>query len=105
MVVDTSIFIEHLRAKDKSQTELSNLPRVTALFVSAITVYELHSGAPDEKRQREIDRVLEGYIMLPVNREVAIQAGKIYLDLRQRALLIGIGDILIAATASSKTCR
>ena len=45
MVMDSSIFIEHLRAKDKSQTTLANLSLDSTPYVTAVTWYELYMGA------------------------------------------------------------
>jgi len=45
MVIDTGIFIEHLRAKDKSNTTLYLLPANSELFISSVALYELYMGA------------------------------------------------------------
>ena len=41
MVVDTSVFIEYLRAKDKKKSILIAIPDSTQLFISSVTMYEL----------------------------------------------------------------
>ena len=41
MVVDTTIFIEHLHAKNKIQTTLSRIPDKSEIFISSLTIYEL----------------------------------------------------------------
>jgi len=52
MVIDTNIFIEHLRAKQKSTTKLVQLLNDgNRLFISSVTVYELYSGAITPKKQ------------------------------------------------------
>ena len=45
MVVDTSIFIEFLRAKDKTKTALFQVPNEGQLYISSVTLYELLMGA------------------------------------------------------------
>ncbi len=45
MVIDTTLFIEHLRAKDKTQTTLFQLSSTELRYLSAVTVYELFAGA------------------------------------------------------------
>ena len=45
MVIDTSIFIEFLRAKDKTKTALFLIPDDEQIFISSITLYELLMGA------------------------------------------------------------
>ncbi|MEQ1746415.1 MAG: hypothetical protein ABMA02_13380 [Saprospiraceae bacterium] len=58
MVVDSTIFIEHLRARDQSATTLANLPPDTILHVSSVTVFELFSGATDTDKYRKVQRLL-----------------------------------------------
>ena len=45
MVIDTSIFIEFLRAKDKTKTALFLIPDDEQIFISSITLYELLMGS------------------------------------------------------------
>lgn len=47
MVIDTSIFIEYVRAKDKITTTLENFPSGSLLYVSAVTVCEIMAEATD----------------------------------------------------------
>lgn len=44
MVIDISLFIEPLRASNKTQTMLATLSSGVAFFVSSITIYELYCG-------------------------------------------------------------
>ena len=44
MVADTGVFIDYLRAKDKTKTILQNLPDDLELYVSSVTLYELYMG-------------------------------------------------------------
>lgn len=99
MVIDTSIFIEFLRKRDKSKTILASLPNSTSLFVSAVTVYELMMGATDLQKKNDVAILLEGVPVLPFNNDVSLKAAEIYHNLRRRNQLIEFRDIFIAATA------
>jgi tRNA(fMet)-specific endonuclease VapC len=99
MVIDTSLFIEHLRAPDKMQTTLATLPSGTAFFISSVTIYELYCGVKEPSQAEEIELLTKRITELPFDKLVAIQAGLIYYQLRKRNKLICTGDILIAATA------
>ncbi|SEP39033.1 hypothetical protein SAMN05428947_113191 [Mucilaginibacter sp. OK283] len=44
MVIDTGIFIEHLRAKDKLGTTLYKISDNTELFISSVSLYGLYMG-------------------------------------------------------------
>ncbi len=41
MVVDTGIFIEYLRVKNKSKTILQNLPDNAELYISSVRKYPM----------------------------------------------------------------
>jgi len=99
MVIDTTLFIEHLRAKDKTQTTLFKLPSTDLRYVSAVTVYELFAGATDLSKITAVRYELQGILVLPFTTEVAEKSGELYKDLRRRGLMIEATDIFIAATA------
>lgn len=88
MVIDTGIFIEHLRKPDKSKTILASLPNDTSIFVSAVTVYELMMGATDNQKKMDVEILLNGLPILPFNEEVSLKAAEIYHNLRRRNSLI-----------------
>jgi len=99
MVIDTTLFIEHLRAKDKTQTTLFQLPSTELRYVSTVTVYELFAGATDASKVASARHELQGLLILPFTTEVAEKSGEIFQDLRSRGLMIELTDIFIAATA------
>ncbi len=99
MVIDTSIFIEHLRAKDKSKTTLIQLPSDVELYLSAVTYYELLMGATSKEKEKEVEILIDNLPILPFSDDVARKAAEIYHDLRKRNRMIGFRDIFIAATA------
>jgi tRNA(fMet)-specific endonuclease VapC len=98
MVIDTSIFIEHLRAKDKSTTTLYQLVNSNNLFISSVSVYELYMGAATPDKEKDIERITEGLSILSFTGSVAIKAAQIYHQLKQSNQLIEFRDIFIAAT-------
>ena len=98
MVVDTSIFIEFLRAKNKSETSLYKLPDHIQLYVSSVTLYELYMGASTEEKMNDIKVLTEGIGVLPFNGDVAKKAAKLYHQLRKSNQMIEFRDIFIAAT-------
>jgi len=99
MVVDTGIFIEYLRAKNKENTLLFHLPENSKIYISSVTLYELYIGATTPDKWNDID-LLTSYIpVLPFNKEIAISSGEIYQSLRKSNKIIEFRDIFIAATA------
>ena len=98
MVVDTSIFIEFLRAKDKTKTALFQLPDDEQIYVSSVTIYELMIGAYTPQKITDIKILTEDIPVLPFNEEVANQSAEIYHQLRLKNKMIEFRDIFIAAT-------
>ena len=54
MVIDTNLFIEHLRAKDKTSTALYALSENEDLYISAVTLYELYMGATSIEKINDV---------------------------------------------------
>jgi tRNA(fMet)-specific endonuclease VapC len=98
MVIDTGIFIEHIRAKDKLHTTLYLLPENTELFVSAISMYELYMGATTKEKENDIRALTEDLQVLPFTDAVALKASQLYHLLKKENKLIEFRDIFIAAT-------
>jgi len=101
MVIDTSVFIEFLRAKNKKETTLFRIPEENQLYISAITLYELLMGANNSEKLNDIKILTDDIPVLSFNETVAKQAGDIYHKLRKSNKIIEFRDIFIAATAIS----
>jgi tRNA(fMet)-specific endonuclease VapC len=98
LVVDTSIFIDYLRAKDKKRTDLYKIPNSIRIYISSVTLYELLMGATDEEKRNDVRLLTEDTIVLPFDDSVSIRASEIYHDLRKANKMIEFRDIFIAAT-------
>lgn len=98
MVIDTSIFIEYLRAKDKRKTILFSIPDEAEIFISAVTLYELYMGATSVEKTQDVRILTEDIVVLPFSDQVAIRASAIYHELKGANQLIEFRDIFIAAT-------
>lgn len=99
LVVDTSIFIQYLRATKKGNTVLQKLPNNIDLYISSITIYELFMGGTDQDKWKEVKRLIEDLVVLNFNNETAILASKLYHQLRKQNKMIEFRDIFIAASA------
>lgn len=98
MVIDTNIFIEYLRAKDKTATKLYQLSENPELFISAISLYELYMGANTAAKEQDIRTLTEDIIILPFTDQIAIKSAQIYHQLKAKNQIIEFRDIFIAAT-------
>lgn len=97
MVIDTGIFIDHLRSKQKTETTLYKLSDNDNLFISAVSLYELHMGATSSDKLQDIQTLTEDLTILPFDDQVAVKAAGIYQDLKHKNQLIEFRDIFIAA--------
>ncbi|MBE0638379.1 MAG: type II toxin-antitoxin system VapC family toxin [Bacteroidales bacterium] len=98
VVVDTSIFIDYLRAKDKRNTVLYTISDNLRICISSVTLYELLIGATDKQKTQDVHLLTDDTIILPFDEEVSIRASKIYHDLRKSNNMIEFRDIFIAST-------
>jgi tRNA(fMet)-specific endonuclease VapC len=97
MVIDTCIFIEHLRAKDKLNTTLFKLPEMQ-LYISSVVLYELQMGATTKEKEGYVRDLTENLTELPFTNAAALKASQIYNQLKKQNALIEFRDIFIAAT-------
>lgn len=98
MVIDTSIFIEHLRAKDKLATTLYKIADNSEIFISFISLYELYMGATTRDKEKDVKIITEDLSILPFTDSVAVKAAQIYHQLKLNNQIIEFRDIFIAAT-------
>ncbi len=95
VLIDTSIFIDYLRQKDKAGTVLSLLlSRDIDPAISLVTVGELYAGLSSVTQTDEIERLLGIGEMIALDVDSARSGGKIARDTG-----IGLLDGFIAATA------
>ena len=99
MVVDTGVFIDYLRAKDKSKTVLQNLPDNLELYISPITLYELYMGAITPPKWVDVKTLTDDIPVLPFTKAISEKAAIVYQELRKDNKIIEFRDIFIAATA------
>ncbi len=104
--VDTSIFVDCLR-KDvipASKSFIKSLHDVNTGYTSTITVAELSVGAHLSPRKDALKKTLNlliPVILVDINRNIALEGGRIYSSLAKSGEEIELNDCLIAAAAMS----
>lgn len=97
-LLDTGVLIAHLRNLPGLKEFLRRLASKATLLVSAVTVVEIWQGA----RPAEIEKtrlLFDALQVLPLDENLAEQAGRLAGELRRSGLTIGLADAIIAATA------
>jgi predicted nucleic acid-binding protein len=97
MVIDTNIFIKHLRAGDKSKSILSRLTKREQIFTTSVTLYELLIGATNAEKMEDVYKLVSGIPVLALDEESSKIAADIYLKLKSQNQIIEFRDIFIAA--------
>ncbi|QBQ40280.1 type II toxin-antitoxin system VapC family toxin [Sphingobacterium psychroaquaticum] len=98
MVIDTSLFIEHLRISNKTASTLYRISNTQQLFISSVSLYELYMGATTKEKQNDLKLLTEDLPVLSFSKEIALKAAEIYHKLRRSNEMIEFRDIFIAAT-------
>ena len=99
MEVDTGVFINYLRTKDKSTTILQKLSDEAELYISSITLYELYMGATSPQKWLDVKILTDDIPELVSSKNIAEKAAIIYQELKKENKIIEFKDIFIAATA------
>jgi predicted nucleic acid-binding protein len=106
LIVDTSVLIDAERKKKTLAEVLTALPDSGEVAVSALSLSELAEGivrardaASRLSRQIFLDWLQDGVVVIPLESELAIAAGRLNGELRRRGTTIGLADVIIAATA------
>src|SRR5262249_41801587 len=98
ILADTDVLIDYLAG-------MGDLEKIAAhaasgqLFMTAITCYELLSGAGAGKKGDAVRRLVEFLEVLALDREGALRASQIRRKLEARGEAIGMADSLIAGIA------
>ena len=98
-VVDSCLFIEYFRTKDKARTWLYHLIQARKrIGLSSVVLFEILSGA--DTPQREFWKgFLHRAVRLPFDERTAEIAADIFRKLRQKNIRLESCDVFIAATA------
>ena len=106
LIIDTCIFIEVERNKNKQSIHFEQWSEYGDAFISAVTVTELligvHSAdtkARQIRRSAFVEAIIGQIAILDFTAETARIHAQIYTDLAKKGKLVGAHDLIIAATA------
>lgn len=99
VLADTTLFIEHLRAPDKTTTHLYFLTGKTQVETCAIVAAEIFYGARKPDAEEAAWSVLRPFSIHPFTVEMAARQCSILPDLRAQNRVPDLRDLMIAVTA------
>ena len=99
LMIDTTLLIDYFRKTDKAKSRLVQLSKeFDKLFISAVTEFEVYSGATDTQLNFWTE-LLSEIPVLPFDSPAAHIAVEIQRDLKKLRKTIEKADLFIAATA------
>jgi len=99
LLLDTDVLIDYLRGREVAVEWLK--ARTEELLISALTVSELVVGVRDEEEEEALGAFLDLFEIVPVDRSIAFQAGRIR-QVHGPASGMSLADAVIAASAMSR---
>ncbi len=99
ILADTDVLIDYLAGVQPVQNLILGYADAGKLQTTAITCFELLSGAGPGKRGQAVLRLLETISVLPLDRTAAERAALVRRLLERKGQPIGMADSLIAGIA------
>ena len=103
IVVDTDVVIDFFNGISPGAEVMSKLISRQEVALTSISVFELYAGIEGKRRLSQIETLIQGVTILPLDVIEAVIAGKIYTQLKSKGQLVGTHDILIAAICVANT--
>jgi len=101
-VLDSDVLIDLFAGREPAGTLIPKLLEMDLAVTTAVTVYELYSGAARSSDRRDLEEFLATLVILPLDARSARKAGAVDLSLRSKGQPINPGDNLIAGICLAK---
>jgi predicted nucleic acid-binding protein len=98
LLLDSNVLIDFLRQRAEAVSYVQRL--ADRPFMSAVVVGELYSGVKDGPERERLDRLVTGFRVIRLTREIAAKGG-LYVRQYSKSHAVGLADGLIAATADA----
>jgi tRNA(fMet)-specific endonuclease VapC len=99
IVADTDVLIDYLEGILPVKAQITGYAKARRLQTTAITCFELLSGAGEGKRGDAIRALVSALPILPLDLQAATRAAEVRRDLEGAGQSIGMADSLIAGIA------
>ena len=103
IVVDSDVLIDALRGRAPAARRIELELGTGALATTAITLFELRSGARTDRSARQVEDLLSALVVLPFDHEAADKAAAVRLHLEAAGTPIGMADYLIAGICLARS--
>lgn len=99
ILADTDVLIDYLAGVQPVRDQIAGYAETEQLQTTAITCFELLSGAAEGKRGNTVRCLLDSLPVLPLDRAAAERAATVRRKLDRTGQAIGMADSLIAGIA------
>lgn len=96
IIADTDVLIDALRGRSPAAERIALELATGQLATTAITAFELRSGARESAASTQVETLLAALVILPFDEIAAERAAAARRDLDSRGYPIGMADYLIA---------
>ena len=103
IVVDTDVLIDALRGRQPAAGRVAEGLEAGALATTAVTVFELLSGAKGRRQMESIGALLGALPVLPFDAAAGEEAASLRRKLEGRGEGIGMADYLIAGVCVTRS--
>jgi predicted nucleic acid-binding protein len=100
IIADTDVLIDFLRGRGVAARIAVEL-ETRSFGTTAITAFEIRSGARTARQRSAVDALLEAMTILPFGPEEAQLAAEVRQQVESQGLSIGMADYMIAAICIS----
>ena len=95
IIADSDVLIDFLRGREPASRRIA-VELEHDLATTAVTAFELLSGARGGRNLAKVEQLLEALRILPVDEHAAGAAAKIRIELERRGAGLAMADYLIA---------
>jgi len=96
IVADTDVLIDFLRGRGEGARRVAIELETRSFGTTAITAFELRSGARTVQHRTRVDTLLDAMTILPFGPEEARTAAEIRQQIESQGQAIGMADYMIA---------
>lgn len=103
IVADSDVLIDALRGREPVRTAVADAIMSGQLATTAVTAFELRSGADSDRTRAAIERLLAPLQILAFDDAAAHHAGAVRRTLEANGTPIGMADYLIAGVCLARS--
>lgn len=103
IVADTDVLIDALRGREPARARIAEALAAGQLATTAVTAFELRSGADTDRTRAAIEQLLAPLEILPFDDAAAVRAGKLRRTLEAAGTPLGMADYLIAGICLTRS--